>query len=115
MTRFLGRHSDVRAHIEAAHDEGRDVRVVDAGRDKASALDGFARGLGLPTWFGHNWDALLDSLRELRGHDGRPVEIVWDHAAALRSSDPAAYETALEVLEEAASGRPDLHVTVVAR
>lgn len=115
MTRFLGRHSDVAAHVEGAHRDGRDVRVVEAGHDKASVLDGFAAGLGLPSWFGHNWDALLDSVRGLEGDEGRPLEIVWDHTAQLRGTDPASYETALEVLEEAAAGRPDLHVTVVNR
>lgn len=115
MTRFLGKHSDVAAHIAAARADGHDVRVVNAGHDKASTLEEFAAGLGLPAWFGHNWDALLDSVRGLEGNDGNPLEIVWDHTAHLHDADPTTYETALEVLEEAASGRPDLHVTVIGR
>ncbi len=115
MTRFLGRDSDVAAHLEQARFEGRDVRVVEAGHDKPTVLDGFARGLRLPSWFGRNWDALLDSVRGLEGTDGRPVEIVWDHTSRLRDEAPGVYETALEILEEAAADRPDLHVTVVNR
>ncbi|MEW2621862.1 barstar family protein [Streptomyces sp. NPDC048106] len=32
--------------------------------DKAGLMDAVARALRLPGWFGRNWDALLDSLRD---------------------------------------------------
>ena len=58
---------------------GWDVRVVDVGeaRDKAGLLDAFARALSFPAWFGHNWDALDDALRDLSwwpaGERGRAI------------------------------------------
>ncbi|MEU5778012.1 barstar family protein [Streptomyces venezuelae] len=33
--------------------------------DKAAFMERCARGLGLPDWFGRNWDALADSLTDL--------------------------------------------------
>jgi len=40
------------------------VDLADA-HDKAAILAVFAGALTLPDWFGHNWDALADSLRDL--------------------------------------------------
>lgn len=115
MTTFLGRHSEADDHVAGLYAQGHDVRVVDGGTDKARVLEQFAIGLGLPTWFGHNWDALVDCLRDLTSSDGRPVEIVWDHVERLREQDPATYRTTLEILQQVESERPDLHVTVITR
>mgnify|MGYP003296609880 CR=1 FL=1 len=54
---------------------GHDVRVVSGGDDKAGVLDAFATGLELPGWFGHNWDALVDALRDLDAPRGVPIEL----------------------------------------
>ena len=47
--------------------------------DKAAIMDAFTRGLALPAWFGRNWDALSDSLRDLgwwpSGVRGRAIVI----------------------------------------
>jgi RNAse (barnase) inhibitor barstar len=115
MTTFLGRLSPVDEHLAALHSRGHDVRVVDGGTDKADVLERFRLGLGLPDWFGRNWDALVDCLRDLDGAGGRPLELVWDHVHALREREPATYETALQILQEAEAGRTDLRVTVIDR
>jgi hypothetical protein len=46
---------------------GWSVCVVDLAEapDKAAIMDAFVVGLGLPAWFGRNWDALTDALRDL--------------------------------------------------
>jgi len=57
------------------------VRVVDLAdaADKVAIMDSFVVGLGLPAWFGRNWDALADVLRDLgwwpSGRRGRVVVI----------------------------------------
>lgn len=115
MTTFLGRHSEADDHIAQLVWLGHDVRVVSGGDDKAGVLDAFAAGLELPDWFGHNWDALLDALRDLDGARGVPIELVWDHASALREHDRGAYDTVVEILEQVADERDDLRVTVITR
>jgi RNAse (barnase) inhibitor barstar len=115
VTTFLGRHSEADDHIARLVWLGHDVRVVSGGEDKAGVLDAFASGIGLPDWFGRNWDALLDALRDLDGARGVPLELVWDHAAALRERDRATYDTVVEILEQVGDERDDLHVTVVNR
>lgn len=115
MTTFLGRHTDVEAHLDALRERGVDVRVVEAGVGKEAILDAFAEALELPEWFGRNWDALVDALRGLEGRGGGPVEIVWDRARRLREDDQETYATVLDILEQVADERDDLGVTVVAR
>jgi RNAse (barnase) inhibitor barstar len=115
VTTFLGRHSEADDHIEHLVQLGHDVRVVTGGQDKNGVLDAFARGLDLPDWFGRNWDALLDALRDLDGPRGVPIELVWDRAALLRERDRETYDTVVEILEQVARERDDLAVTVVTR
>ncbi|MEW1954216.1 barstar family protein [Terrabacter sp. NPDC080008] len=115
MTTFLGRHSEPDDHIEQLRWLGHDVRVVSGGTDKVSVLEAFATGLDLPDWFGRNWDALLDALRDLDPSRDGPIELVWDHAGALREHDRESYDTVVDILEQAAEERDDLLVTVVTR
>lgn len=115
MTTFLGRHADADAYLAALRAQGRDVRLVSSAPDKDGILDAFAAVLELPAWFGHNWDALVDALRELEGEDGRPIEIVWDHVRQLRGADRETYAVVLDILDQIADERDDLGVTVIAR
>lgn len=115
MTTFLGRYADVESHLAGLRDRGLDVRVVRAARGKDAILDAFAEALELPDWFGRNWDALVDALRDVEGRDGRAVEIVWDRARRLREDDPQTYATVLDILEQVAGERDDLGITVIAR
>jgi RNAse (barnase) inhibitor barstar len=112
---FLGRHSEADDHIAQLVWLGHDVRTVSGGSDKEGVLAAFASGLDLPDWFGHNWDALLDALRDLDGARGAPIELVWDHAAAVRERDRSTYDTVVDILEQVADERDDLHVTVITR
>ncbi|WP_018155221.1 barstar family protein [Demetria terragena] len=70
-------------------------------RDKTELMDRLTVALDLPTWFGRNWDALADCLREVRGEPG--VEFVWrgeqDLPEGLR-------ETLHDVLDERAEAGP---------
>ncbi|HET7800470.1 MAG TPA: barstar family protein [Humibacillus xanthopallidus] len=118
MTTFLGPHSEADDHLDLLASLGHDVRIVGAagaGTDKAGVLQAFATDLDLPDWFGHNWDALLDALRDLEVPRGQTLELVWDHVRALRRVDHDTYETVVDILEQVQDERDDVRVTVIAR
>jgi RNAse (barnase) inhibitor barstar len=112
---MLGRRADLRAVIADAEAAGRSVRLVVGGMDKQSVLAVFADAIGAPTWFGKNYDALTDALREVSDPEGRSIEIIWDGVAVLRSLDKATYVAVRELLREVDEERSDLSVTIVDR
>jgi hypothetical protein len=89
------------AAIERARRHSPRVHRLAAPSTRDGLLAGVARALGFPGWFGHNWDALADSLTDLSWLPPGPVVLVWEHPSALRRADPAAYRTALGVLRDA--------------
>ena len=81
------------------------VKVVAGGKckTKAGLLAEFARALSFPDYFGHNWDALEESLADL---DWLPapgyVIVVTDAEQVLTKPDEEDdYETFIEILAEA--------------
>ena len=110
--RRLEHDASVRDLVAQAHEEGRAVRVVSGGVDRHSAFVAFAEGLGLPDWFGHNLDALVDALRELADTEGRPIEVVWDGAARLQATDPQSFRAICAALASVEKERGDQRVTV---
>ncbi len=75
--------------------------------DKAGVLAAFAQQLRFPGWFGHNWDALDDALRDLSWLPSRQRGYV---IAVLGGSSPSmgtAADRAMlrDVLEHATSDR----------
>lgn len=57
--------------------------------DQASTCDAFAQAIGFPSYFGRNWDALVDCLDDLHDHATGGVGIVvFVHGAdALHGAD----------------------------
>jgi RNAse (barnase) inhibitor barstar len=118
VTTFLGPHSEADDHLDLLASLGHDVRIVgraSGGVDTATVLAAFAADLDLPDWFGHNWDALLDALRDLDVPRGQILELVWDHVGELRRRDHDTYEAVLDILEQVQDERDDLRITVIAR
>ncbi|MEV6761744.1 barstar family protein [Streptomyces sp. NPDC051105] len=84
--------------------------------DKAGLMDRTAAALSLPDWFGRNWDALADSLRD---PSVWPPEAVarglllvvtgWQGYAGTR---PDEWRTAQDVFAQAAAGEPGLTVAL---
>ncbi|QNP73858.1 barstar family protein [Streptomyces roseirectus] len=70
---------------------------LDGVTDRPGLMDRFADGLNLPDWFGRNWDALADVLRDVP--EGRRV-VVRDWRAYAKAR-PEEWEIALDVLQEA--------------
>jgi len=115
MTTLLGPDADVGAVIRQARAAGRAVHVVRAGRDRRTSLAAFASTLDLADWFGHNLDALMDSLRDLNDERGRPVTVIWDHAETLHEHDTRTYRAIAAGLEDVERERDDLETAIVLR
>ncbi|MGW6059125.1 barstar family protein [Streptomyces sp. NPDC055189] len=79
--------------LEAVRAAGLSTVSLDLGgvSDKAAFMDRCALALGLPDWFGRNWDALADSLTDLRGGSGSPgcllVVTGWQEYAEAAPQD----------------------------
>ena len=78
---------------------------------KADLLSALKRAMHLPTWFGRNWDALDETLRDLEGQRAEGYLLVYDYPGPLAEGDPAAWQSAQEILRDAiafwqAQGQP---------
>ncbi|MEO3826443.1 barstar family protein [Actinomadura sp. B10D3] len=65
-------------------------------RTRAAFFREAARALGFPAYFGHNWDAFLDSLRDL----DRPTLTVALADELLADEDPGQLAVLLTILSE---------------
>ena len=116
MMRVLGPGASLAEVIDTARDAGEDVVVVAARPTKRESIAAFGEALGFPEWFGHNLDALADSLHDLAeslAPDDVPRHLVWVGVGLLRAEHPRAYEGICGVLDEVAEDHPRLHVTVL--
>jgi hypothetical protein len=68
-------------------------------REKTSLLDEVTRAMGLRDHVGHNWDALAESLRDLRPG----TVLIWDRADVLALLDRMSFDAAVEILGVAAA------------
>jgi hypothetical protein len=82
--------------------------------DKRALLDWYAQALDLPDYFGGNWDALEECLRDLSWINERSV-VLYHRAVPLESS-PHDQKVYVQVLASAAEawGPGDAHELVVA-
>jgi hypothetical protein len=89
----------------AGREHGLLARRIDlaACAGKAGLLQRFAAALAFPASFGHNWDALADSLGDLEWLPAPGYVLLLDHAADLRDADEADFNTLLDILEQTAA------------
>ena len=66
-----------------------------------------ARAFAFPDYFGHNWAALTDCLRDLRGRDNRRLALLWVGADASLAADLQTFLDAVLVLDEVAAELSD--------
>lgn len=72
-------------------------------------FDAIADALALPGYFGRNWDALDECLRDLE----RPVTLIVRDAASRWERDPGEMRMLVDVWLSAAEGRDDLQLVFV--
>lgn len=71
-------------------------------RDKHAFLDLCEREFTLPSYFGHNWDALEDCLTDLAWVPAiTGYLVVYEGWRDLRDADPVTYDTVTEILDAA--------------
>ena len=63
----------------------------------------FARALRFPEWFGHNWDALADSLGDLSWLPASGYLLLLENASGWRAAAGGDAATLLEILNDAAA------------
>jgi RNAse (barnase) inhibitor barstar len=76
--------------------------------DKAGFLDVCATAFDLPRWFGRNWDALVDSLRDRS--TGEPEVVLWEGWSHLLAHDHDTVDVALQIFTEDAKESGQLRV-----
>jgi RNAse (barnase) inhibitor barstar len=95
---------EVRDAVERAG--RRFVHLDTAGvEDKQGFLDRAATAFGFPDWFGRNWDALADSLADVRSATG--VVVLWDGWQAFADRDQRSFAVAVDILRQRAQSELD--------
>jgi RNAse (barnase) inhibitor barstar len=84
--------------------QGVQARVLDGARlsGKAELLRAVAAAFAFPSYFGHNWDALVDCWSDMSWLPAKGYVCVFLHADAFRASDPDAHDTFLQVCGDVA-------------
>ena len=98
-------HNDRESLVDAATEAGLHAAPVDFGgcAGKGDALARIAAALRFPDWFGGNWDALADSLRDLSWLRAPGYALLVDGVEHLRDADEASFDTLLALLEDASA------------
>lgn len=88
------RGPDVRLHLS---------RIDLAGCEDDEALfQRMASHLRFPAWFGYNWDALQDCLRDLSWLPEGGHALVFEHLVQFRDADEDGFDTLLDILDTVA-------------
>jgi hypothetical protein len=66
---------------------------------KAELLQACADTFGFPDWFGHNLDALADSLSDVRAGDQAGVLVLWDGWAPPARADRRVFDIVLDIFK----------------
>jgi RNAse (barnase) inhibitor barstar len=75
---------------------------------KAEFLQACAEAMRFPGYFGHNWDALEDSLRDLSWAPAtRGYVVLYDGAGQFAAAQPTDFAVALDILRSAAASWRD--------
>ncbi|WP_179816449.1 barstar family protein [Allostreptomyces psammosilenae] len=73
-------------------------------RDAPGLFAEFDRGLRFPSYFGRNWDALRDCLRDLSWIPARHYLVVVRDSHRLLSAEPGRRSTFFEIMNETGQG-----------
>ncbi len=102
---FFAAAADLASLGAAARDAGLTPRHIDlmGCANKATLLLRIAVALDFPTSCARNWDALVDSLRDLQWLQARGYVLLFDAAGELHEHDEASFDTLVSVLDEASA------------
>ena len=75
--------------------------------DKDGFLDAIGKALDFPDWYGHNWDALADCLRDLAWLPADGHVLLFEHAEAMQHGAGPDFDTLLGILDDAATFAQD--------
>lgn len=105
---FVG-DADLARLADAAIDAELAVHRIDlAGcHGKAGLLQRLAVSLALPADFGHNWDALADSLRDLDKLPAHGRVLLFEHTDELHHGAERDFDVLLGILDDAATYAQD--------
>lgn len=104
-----------RVHVVAASDEtavragltaaGFEIATVagTAITNPSTLFAEMARAFRFPDYFGHNWAALTDCLRDLRGRENSRLALLWVNADASLDADVQTVMDAVSVIEDVAA------------
>lgn len=70
--------------------------------DKAALLETLAKAFGLPDWFGHNWDALYDSITDAEFLPEGGCIVLLEGVPAFRATHPELWESLSLILADCA-------------
>ena len=100
---FFVTEDDLDTLASSAQDAALLLRRIDLhGCDgKQTLLQRLADALALPHDQSRNWDALSDQLRDLSWLPARGYVLLLSHAASLRDTDEASFDTLLNIAEDA--------------
>jgi RNAse (barnase) inhibitor barstar len=71
-------------------------------RDKEKMLDCIAKALRFPEWFGHNWDALADSLMDMGWLPAAGYVVILDHCDGIHGRAESDFVKLVQVFQDAA-------------
>jgi RNAse (barnase) inhibitor barstar len=75
--------------------------------NESTLFEEMARAFDFPDYFGHNWAALTDCLRDLRDRDNPRIALLWVSADASLAADLQTFLDAVLVLDEVAAELSD--------
>ncbi|MFD9736192.1 barstar family protein [Umezawaea sp. NPDC059074] len=93
----------VQEAVKAARERGAHPHVLrgDTITTRHEAMEAIAAALSFPEWFGHNLDALYDSLTDLSWLPAGEHVLIWPRSAELARHDPRGHESVTAVLDDA--------------
>lgn len=100
---LVGVASSAEEFARTTAEQGVRVFFLDGARihDKASFLAIAAEAMAVPAYFGRNWDALDECIRDLAWAPATGYLLVYDRFDRFARADPAAWEIALDVFRSA--------------
>jgi hypothetical protein len=86
------------------------MRLVDgaAMHDRRSMFDEFAAGCEFPDWFGGNWDALVDCLRDMSWIPGAGVVVLWRRSGVFAAAAPQTWDNVGPIIDDAIRSRTEI-------